>query len=278
MNEAGVFTSDLSVNGFALCNQLGLTPLHQVMGNSIYQMGYQSSWGTTGYGAGLVEMDTMSEALNEVRGHALHRLAEEAGNVGADAVVGVETRTGETELGASAGGNSLALEHMAIGTAVRRAGSGGGSPILTELSIADYALLLRAGIEPAGIVAWSSVFFANYGYYYGMLGAGSGMGMGSMQNFELREFTQAFYGARETVMTEIARQAAGLRASGVVGVRIGHTARPHTLSGGMGGAIGGFGGREIQGLLVTFTAIGTAIHQHDHADIQPPKPVIDLFA
>jgi len=281
----GAFTSDLSTNGFAMCHQLGLTPLSQVMGSSIYQMGYQSSWGTTGYGAGLVEMDTLSEALNEVRGRALQRLAQEAQHLGADAVVGVETRAGESELGA--GGGQLALEHVVLGTAVRRAsrspgiGQHGGSPILTELSIADYALLLRAGIEPAGIVAWSSVFFANYGYY-GALGTGSGlgvgMGMGSVQNFELREFTQAFYGARETVMTEITRQAAILGASGVVGVRIGHTARPHTLSGGIGGAVGGFGGREIQGLLVTFNAIGTAIRQHDHADIQPPEPVIDLFA
>jgi len=172
---------------------------------------------------------------------------------------------------------------VVLGTAVRRAGRSagtgqhGGSPVLTELSIADYALLLRAGIEPAGIVAWSSVFFANYGYY-GMLGPGSGMGMGSVQNFELREFTQAFYGARETVMTQLTRQAAGLGASGIVGVRIGHTARPHTLSGGMGGAVGGFGGREIRGLMVTFNAIGTAIHQHRHASIEPPEPVVDLFA
>jgi uncharacterized protein YbjQ (UPF0145 family) len=282
----GTFTSDLSINGFALCRQLGLTPLSQVMGSSIYQMGYQSSWGTTGYaGTALVEMDTLSEALNEVRGRALVRLAEEAHHVGADAVVGVETRAGESELGSGAGAGALALEHVVLGTAVRRAGGSSGSgqhgvsPVLTELSIADYALLLRAGIEPAGIVAWSSVFFANYGYYAGMLGgSGSGMGMGSVQNFELREFTQAFYGARETVMTEITRQAAGLGASGVVGVRIGHTARPHTLSGGMGGAVGGFGGREIRGLMVTFNAIGTAIHQHAHANVQPPEPVIDLFA
>ena len=56
------------------------------------------------------------------------------------------------------------------------------------------------------------------------------MGMGgSMQNFELSEFTQAFYSARESVMTQITRQAAALGAAGVVGVRIGHTARPHTL-------------------------------------------------
>jgi uncharacterized protein YbjQ (UPF0145 family) len=284
--RGGSFTSDLSINGFALCHQLRLTPLSQVMGSSIYQMGYQSAWGQPAggydpYGSSMFELQTLSEALNEVRGRALVRLAEEAQHVGADAVVGVETRAGESELGSGAGAGQLALEHMVLGTAVRRADSRGGSPVLTELSLADYALLLRAGIEPAGIVAWSSVFFANYGYY-GALGTGSGlgagMGMGSVQNFELREFTQAFYGARETVMTEITRQAAGLRASGVVGVRIGHTARPHTLSGGLGGAVGGFGGREIRGLMVTFNAIGTAIHQHDHADVHPPEPVIDLFA
>jgi uncharacterized protein YbjQ (UPF0145 family) len=271
----GSFTSDLSINGFALCRQLGLTPLSQVMGSSIYQMGYQEAWGTLGYGGtALVELDTLSQALNEVRTRALDRLAEEALRLDADAVVGVETRAGESELGS--GGGQLALEHMVLGTAVRRAGSRREQPVLTELSVADYALLLRAGIEPAGIVAWSAVFFANYGYY-GMLG-GPGSGMGSVQNFELREFTQAFYGARESVMTQIARQASALGAAGVVGVRISHTARPHTLRGGMGGAVGGFGGREIQGLMVTFSAIGTAIHQHSHAAVTPPEPVVDLFA
>ncbi len=96
---AGSFTSDLSVNGFALCHQLGLKPLSQVMGSSIYQMGYQSSWGNMGYGgAMLFELDTLSEALNEVRGRALVRLGEEARHVGADAVVGVQTRAGESQL------------------------------------------------------------------------------------------------------------------------------------------------------------------------------------
>ena len=75
----GSFTSDLSVNGFALCHQLGLKPLSQVMGSSIYQMGYQSSWGATGFGGmGLVELDTLSQALNEVRTRALDRLAASA--------------------------------------------------------------------------------------------------------------------------------------------------------------------------------------------------------
>jgi uncharacterized protein YbjQ (UPF0145 family) len=268
------FTSDLSVNGFALCHQLGLEPLSQVMGSSIYQMGYQSAWGQMqgGYGGGaMIELDTLSQALNEVRERALHRLAEEAHQIGADAVVGVETRAGESELGG--GGGQLALEHMVLGTAVRRKGASGEQPVMTELSVADYALLLRAGIEPAGIVAWSSVFFSSYAYR-GMLGAGPGA-MGSMQPYELSEFTQALYNARERTMGQINRQAAALGASGVVGVRIGHTIRPHTISSGMGG---GFGASELRGMMVTFNAVGTAIRQHADAEIQAPKPVVDLFA
>jgi uncharacterized protein YbjQ (UPF0145 family) len=271
--RGGSFTSDLSVSGFALCHQLGLEPLSQVMGSSIYQMGYQSAWsqmqGSYGGGA-MIELDTLSQALNEVRERALHRLAEEAHHIGADAVVGVETRAGESEL--SGGGGQLALEHMVLGTAVRRRDARSEQPVMTELSVADYALLLRAGIEPAGIVAWSSVFFSSYAYR-GMLGAGGTMT--SMQPYELSEFTQALYNARERTMSQINRQAAALGASGVVGVRIGHTIRPHTLSSGMGG---GFGGGELRGMMVTFNAVGTAIRQHEHAEIQAPKPVVDLFA
>lgn len=282
----GSFTSDLSINGFALCDQLGLTPLSQVMGSSIYQMGYQSAWAQPagGFdpstGTFMVGLDTLSDALNEVRTRALDRLAEEALRIDASAVVGVETRAGESELGSGAGGGQLVLEHMVLGTAVRRADSRRdrssriGQPVLTELSVADYALLLRAGIEPAGIVAWSAVFFA--GYSFGPGGGLMSMGVGgAMQNFELSDFTQAFYSARESVMTQITRQADSLGAAGVVGVRIGHTARQHTLRGGIGG---GYGAREIQGLMVTFNAIGTAIHQHDHAAVQAPEPVLDLFA
>jgi uncharacterized protein YbjQ (UPF0145 family) len=279
--RGGSFTSDLSVNGFALCHQLGLTPLSQVMGSSIYQMGYQGAWGATSFGgSALVELDSLSQALNEVRGRALNRLAEEARHVGADAVVGVETRAGESDLGG--GGGQLALEQMVLGTAVRRKDRSSGiaqrteHPVMTELSVADYALLLRAGIEPAGIVAWSSVFFASYAYS-GMLGGGPGM-MSSMQPYELSEFTQALYSARERTMGQITQQASALGASGVVGVRIGHTIQPRTLNAGMGGAIGGFGGRELRGMMITFNAIGTAIHQHADAEIQAPEPVVDLFA
>ncbi len=272
--RGGSFTSDLSVNGFALCRQLGLKPLSQVMGSSIYQLGYQGAWGA-GYSGGdgiLMELDTLSEALNEVRGRALVRLAEEAHHVGADAVVGVQTRAGESQLDTG----TLALEHVVVGTAVSRKDMHAKNPVLTELSVAEYAMLVQGGFEPLGIVAWSAVFFTSY-VFGGMLAGGGGPLTMGVQSFELREFTQAIYSAREAVMQQITGQASSLGAAGVVGVQIGHTVRPHTLSGGMGMGGGLAGGRELRGLMVTFTAVGTAIQQRADATIMAPKPTIDLF-
>ena len=47
-----------------------------------------------------------------------------------------------------------------------------------------------------------------------------------MQNYELAEFTAGVYGAREQVMARLGEQAAQHGASGIVGVRIGHTIQP----------------------------------------------------
>ena len=44
-----------------------------------------------------------------------------------------------------------------------------------------------------------------------------------VQSFELREFTQAVYAAREAAMQRVSGQASALGASGVVGMQIGHT-------------------------------------------------------
>jgi uncharacterized protein YbjQ (UPF0145 family) len=270
--HGGLFTSDLSVNGWALCRQAGLRPLSQVMGSSIYQMGYQSAWGGgAGWGAAglggtyMIELDTLSAALNEVRSRALRRLAEEAFHVGADAVVGVDTRAGESAL--ETGG--LSLEHTVVGTAVGRDGPHAPRPILTELSVADFAKLVNAGFEPLGIVAWSSVYFAGYAFGPGI--AGGGMMLGPVQTYELREFTRAFYEARETVMAELSGQASALGASGIVGMKISHRAVRHTLSAGMGG-------RERNGLMVTFNAVGTAIREERRSPIQPPETTVDLTA
>src|SRR5438270_296396 len=83
--EGTFFTSDLSVSEFLLSRQVGIRPLSQVLGSSVYHVGYEyiSSWNSSG------ELTTVSHALNEVRSLALGRLAEEAHLLGAHVVLGV---------------------------------------------------------------------------------------------------------------------------------------------------------------------------------------------
>jgi uncharacterized protein YbjQ (UPF0145 family) len=282
--HGGAFTSDLSVGDFALCHQLGLKPVSQVMGSSIYQVGYQSTpWPSAMGGGFMFEMQALSEAWNEVRELALGRLAQEAGHVGADAVVGIDLNTGAHDWAENA------IEYVVIGTAVRHeetatpggppaggAQRGGGpktdsgrrrreDPVLTELSVADYAKLLSAGVEPLGVVAWSSVFFVGASYSTQMM-SGIG-GLGFTQNQELPEFTQGVYSARESVVARLTHQAAELDAGGVIGVRIAHGIQRTTI---------GAGSYSRGGLMVTFHAIGTAIRE-DRATIPyAPETIVDL--
>jgi uncharacterized protein YbjQ (UPF0145 family) len=257
--RGGSFTSDLSVADFALCHRLGLRPVSQVMGSSIYQMGYQAaSWPTMMAGGMLTELDTVSEAWNEVRSRALARLAEEAAHAGADAVVGVQVRTGEHDWAPGS------IEYVALGTAIAREQSSGvgAAPVLTELSVADYAKLLSAGIEPAGIVSWSSVFFATEAFSSQMLG-----NLNVMQNRELTAFTQGVYGAREIVIARITEQARKLGASGVIGVRIGHSIQRLSIGGGR---------YERGGLSITFHVIGTAIRQSEATRFNAPELTLNV--
>ncbi len=259
--SGGSFTSDLSVSDFALCDQLGLRPLSQVMGSSIYQVGYQSMpWPSTLGGSFMFELDALSQAWNDVRGRALGRLAQEARHAGADAVIGVQLRTGEHAWAENS------IEYVVLGTAVRAARSERprAEPVLTELSVADYAKLARAGIEPLGIVAWSSVFFIAASYATPGFG-----GLGFAQNQELGEFTQGVYSARETVVARLTEQAARLSASGVIGVRIGHQIKRASIGGGR---------YERGGLIVSFHAIGNAIREATDAHFSEPQTIVDLTA
>jgi len=82
-----------------------------------------------------------------------------------------------------------------------------------------------------------------------MMGAG---GYNPMGNYELPAFTQGVYGAREQVMERLGQQAQQLGASGIVGMRVGHSVRRQEVGGGMGGT-------SRAGAVITFDAIGTAV-------------------
>jgi uncharacterized protein YbjQ (UPF0145 family) len=202
----------------------------------------------------MYELNALSQAWNEVRDRAFARLAEEARHVGADAVVGVQIQSGAREF------TEGAIECVVIGTAVRHgpapADGSPGRPVLTELSVPDYAKLRRAGIETLGVVAWTSVFFVQS---WGASQTGGLLG-GFMPNQELRQYTQGVYEARERTMARVTAQAAALRADGVVGVRIDHGVRPAGQN----------------GMVMSFNAIGTAIGQNAAGEFQAPKTTIDL--
>ncbi len=256
---AGTFTSDLSVSGFALCHRLGLKPLSQVMGSSIYQVGYQgATWPMMMGGSVLSELTTLSEAWNEVRRRALNRMEIEARHVGADAVIGVQLRTAAHDWAEGA------IEYAVLGTAVRRAGAKPNEqPVMTELSVSDYAKLLNAGVEPLGIVAWTSVFFAAYAYN-AMLEPAR---YNRSYNYELPEFTAGVYGAREQVMARLGQQAREHGASGIVGVRISHSVRRQEV---------GSANRSRGGVVITFDAIGTAVREGATTSLAAPQTNIDL--
>jgi uncharacterized protein YbjQ (UPF0145 family) len=258
----GSFTSDLSVSGWALCHRLGLRPLSQVMGSSIYQVGYQgANWPMMAGGSILTELGTLSDAWNEVRRRALNRLQLEAKLAGADAVVGVQVRTGAHDWAAGA------IEYAVVGTAVRREGAQPNEqPVMTELSVADYANLARAGVEPAGIVAWTSVFFVASSPETELMG-GMGGRLMFTENQEIPSYTQGIYAAREQTMQRLNWQAEQLGASGIVGVRIGHSAQRQQV---------GSANRSRGGLVVTFDAIGTAVRETGAVAQDPPKTTVDL--
>jgi len=87
------------------------------------------------------------------------------------------------------------------------------------------------------------------------------------ENREIPSYTQGIYAAREQTMQRLNWQAQQLGASGIVGVRIGHTAQRQEV---------GSANRSRGGLVVTFDAIGTAVREATEIQQNPPKTTVDL--
>src|SRR5207253_386841 len=239
----GFFTSDLSVGEFALVHALGLRPISQVMGSSIYHVGWQQRPGSyTGWQPGGVsqELTVVSEAWNTARLRAFARLEQEAKLVGADAVVGVHVTRGQHDWAAGA------IEYVAVGTAVRAHGvERGERPAVSDLSGQDTWKLWQAGYRPLGVVGASTVHYVVPGW---STQQASGY-WSSWANQELRDFTRGVYDARETALGRMTAEARKIGAAGVVGVSIGHQIEQREAGGGSG----------RRDLVVTFHVLGTAI-------------------
>ncbi len=246
----GIFTSDFSVNEFLLVRKAGFEPIGLCLGSCIYHLGLQyGSWGKN------QELDTLSQAMYEARELAMTRMREEAADLGADGIVGVELTVKRLEW------DKNILEFLAIGTGVVHAkGHPGfkgpkGQPFTSDLSGQEFWTLLQAGYRPLEMVMGSCVYHVAH---QGVLRSLGTIG----RNTELTNFSQALYDAREIAMERMQQEAVEAGAEGVVGVDLhegSHNWQPH---------------------VIEFFAVGTAVvpiaSERDAATIPDPQLVLSV--
>jgi uncharacterized protein YbjQ (UPF0145 family) len=249
---ATVFSSDLTVSEWSALARLGVTPITQVMGSSIYHVGWQPTYYNVP-----TEVRILSDAYNESRRLALGRLLEEAQACRADAVVAVEIVQGAHDWVAGA------VEFVAIGTAVRLPQAmrdRSDKAVLSDLTGQEFALLCQAGVRPMGIAAHTSVHYVPAS---GQTQMAQGAWGASWANQELVDFSQGVYEAREKAMGFVNAQVRELGGDGVIGVEINEHSRTHAVRRGM---------YESKDLEVTFHVMGTVIREDPSlaSEVQPP--------
>ncbi len=206
LSHAGkIFTSDLSINEFALLHGAGFEPMELVVGVSVYHVGYQF----TGIRQ-QSELPVLTEATYRARWNAMSRMQAEADSLGADGVVGVRLEWRHQ-------GEGEHLEFIAVGTAVRYTAKPGayrrpnGQAFSSHLSGQDMTTLLRSGYTPVAFVMGNCVFHIAV---QGFLRTLNQMG----RNAEMPQWTQGSYQARELAMSRMQSEAERDGANGVVGV------------------------------------------------------------
>jgi uncharacterized protein YbjQ (UPF0145 family) len=248
---ATAFTSGLSIADFALARLDGVRPICQVMGSSVYKVGWQSFPWSSGWGESvLTELRQLTDAWNDARSLALGRLEQEARVAGCHAVVDVSFAGNRHEFLADE------IEIVVNGTAVHLP-EGGDAPVLTDLSLPDYTLLRRGGYRPVGVVASTSVFYI----VPSRQTRRATTGWQRMQpNQELADFTQGVYAARESALARATAQAQRMGAGGLIGVSVEHDIAIREVDS---------GGRR-EDLIVTFHILGTAIAPAgEHVPLDP---------
>src|SRR5262249_30588069 len=143
-SEHPIFTSTLSPSETVVTRLTGLKAISQVMGSSIYHVGFigmgSAGWGTGG------ELAMLTHAYDHARGLALSRMAQEAAPVRAHMVLGVERGLNDR------GWGDDLLEVMAVGTAFRLEGHPPPqNPALSLLQADELMKVHHAGYWPVGI-------------------------------------------------------------------------------------------------------------------------------
>jgi uncharacterized protein YbjQ (UPF0145 family) len=238
-----LFTSDLSVNEFALLNEAGFQPLGLVMGSSIYHIGYQFQAINQSQ-----ELQVLTQAMYTAREYAMARMEAEADTLGADGIVGVRLDYRQYSWG-----DDL-LEFMSIGTAVRGVTGGNwrtpaGKPFTSDLSGQDIYTLVRAGHAPVSFVLGTCVYHVAHQSFHQMWKTVG-------QNSEMPNFTQATYDAREIAIARMQAEAERDGAEGIVGARV--SEENHI-----------WGEHAIE-----FLALGTSIRRREQSGVVPAPALV----
>ena len=235
------FTSNLSVNELALTTGEGLRPLGQVMGSTVFHVGWQR---IPIYQS--MELVALSHAQYQARQLALSRLQQEARLLGAHGVIGVRLDRRSYEWGANL------IEFAAVGTAVAVPGQTVPEhPFVCALSGQEYYALQRGGFAPVGFAFGTCTYCHVASYTTQWANQGGFFGMGATMNMELTDYTQAVYFARHQAQTRLASEAARVSAEGVVGVVVEKNIQTYEVE--------VSNQQPRRDLIVEFTALGTAI-------------------
>jgi uncharacterized protein YbjQ (UPF0145 family) len=98
----GAWASDLSAVGLAVVGSVGFDPVGQVLGVSVYQVGYTGAYCSSGFrptsGSAGTTAGPLVTSLYTARRKALDRMKAEATALGADGVLGLDLMGANTEL------------------------------------------------------------------------------------------------------------------------------------------------------------------------------------
>ena len=286
--ESGAFTSALSVEEFAAIRTVGFSPVGQVLGSAVYNVGWSysgcgyagayggmrygglnqggfSGQGMGGYGryggpwqpAPVVDVPAVRNLLEQARHRAVERMRVECEGLGGDGVVGVRLTV------SSFFGNGL--EFMAIGTAVRADGpKRPKQPFTSDLSGQDFAKLIRSGWVPVDLVQGVGAVIRHDDW-------AQRMQQRSWMNQEVVGSTQLVTAARAGARVSLARDAAK---------RGGHTVVLQKMQLNMFETRCAYGGEDAHDHLADAFIWGTAIVPIDRRGkghtIDAPVPMLRL--
>jgi len=213
--DTKLFTSNLSVKELALCASIGVRALGQVMGSTVYQIGWQSPPFASG------ELTFVTKAYLQARQLVFQSMQQEAGLLGAHGIIGLQME--RRELNPQRG----LIEWKAFGTAVTYAGRQvAAPPFLSALTGQELWALSQAGYEPVGLA------YGVCGYYQkgdcrfrnaftrrsNLAYPVQSEAYSTAQSREDAGLTAGIYAARAHAMRRLENEAAQASASGIVGV------------------------------------------------------------